>query len=134
MLEILERLWANATPISTNFQAPESKHLAEESDTFSGNTNALGNFITSCVLYMDCYPGNFSTDKAKINFIISHCRQKVMKSLRPLMNRADQPAPFQNYQEFLKYLHRHWGDQDEKGNAKGRCENSGKQAQRVNFP
>ncbi|OWZ55384.1 hypothetical protein C356_01545 [Cryptococcus neoformans c45] len=37
MLEILERLCANATPISTNFQAPESKHLAEESDTFSGN-------------------------------------------------------------------------------------------------
>lgn len=41
-----------------------------------------------------------------------------MKSLRPLVNRADQPALFQNYQEFLKYLHRHWGDPDEKGNAK----------------
>lgn len=118
MLEILERFSTNTTSITTNSRAPETRHLAKEPDSFSGNPTELENFLTSCVLYMDCYPGTFNSDKGKINFIISHCRHKVMKSLRPLMNRAQQPELLHNYEEFLKYLRRHWGDPDEKGNAK----------------
>ncbi|EAL18738.1 hypothetical protein CNBI3240 [Cryptococcus deneoformans B-3501A] len=123
MLEILERFSTNTTSITTNSRAPETRHLAKEPDSFSGNPTELENFLTSCVLYMDCYPGTFNSDKAKINFIISHCRHKVMKSLRPLMNRAQQPELLQNYEEFLKYLRRHWGDPDEKWNAKREIRN-----------
>lgn len=119
MLELLERLSANsASPHPPAFRVSETKHLAKEPDSFNGDKNELENFITSCVLYMDCFPGTFSTDKTKINFIISHCRQKVLKSLRPLLNQAEQPELLQRYDKFLEYLRRHWGDPDEKGNAK----------------
>ena len=96
----------------------DSDKKVQLEDSFSGNPTELENFLTSCVLYMDCYPGTFNCDKPRINFIISHCRHKVMKSLHPLMNRAQQLELLQNSEEFLKYLRRHWGDPDEKGNAK----------------
>lgn len=67
---------------------------------------------------MDAYPGTFNSDKSRINFIISHCRGSVLQSLRPLISRAEQPSMLHDYQEFLIYLRRRWGDPDEKGNAR----------------
>lgn len=118
ILEVLERLSVQQASSDKSSSPTTATHIAKAPDAFKGSPKELENFLSSCVLYMDAYPGTFKSDKSRINFIISHCRGSVLQSLRPLINRAEQPSMLHDYQEFLIYLRRHWGDPDEKGNAK----------------
>lgn len=115
-LEVLERLSVQQSSSDNPSSPTTTTRIAKAPDAFQGSPKELENFLSSCVLYMDAYPGTFNSDKSRINFVISHCWGSVLQSLRPLINRADQPSLLHDYQEFLIYLRRHWADPDEKGN------------------
>ncbi|OXC61969.1 hypothetical protein AYX13_06981 [Cryptococcus neoformans] len=100
ILEVLERLSVQQASFDKSSSPTTATHIAKALDAFKGSPKELENFLSSCILYMDAYPGTFKSDKSCINFIIK------------------QPSMLHDYQGFLIYLWQHWGDPDEKGNAK----------------
>lgn len=69
------------TPIQEVNTPSKPSYIAKEPDSFSRNRKELEDFLMSCVLYMRHYPKHFNNDRAKIDFIITHCQKRVMQSL-----------------------------------------------------
>lgn len=92
ILEVLERLSVQQSSSDNPSPPITTIRIAKAPDAFQLIPTELDIFLSSCVLYMDAYPGTFNSDKSRINFVISHCRGSILQSLRPLINRADQPS------------------------------------------
>ena len=105
-----------ATQLETNNAKTNHKEpKVNAPDEYYGERNKLTGFLTQCQLVFDLQPDRYSTDYAKIRYMISFFRRAPLYSIEAHLakDNNDQPLWLHDYNLFIKHIKRTYGDPDE---------------------
>ena len=91
----------------------------KDPDVFDGRRNGLAPFLSQCQLVFGLNSSRFPTDDIKIKYVIGYCRGAPLNAIRTYLNEPvwKQPEWLRDYNTFVEYLQRNYGDPDERGTA-----------------
>jgi hypothetical protein len=106
---------SSPTPAST---VSRNEPKVKEPETFHGSKSDLSAFITECHIIFELQPSSFLDDQTKVGYMVSLLRDAPLAGVRPLLKQVPRLAMFDDYDLFLAWMRRHYGDPNERGTAR----------------